>query len=285
MEVDPYKILEVKKNFSLEELRSQFKKIALSVHPDKVPGQSDYMFKVVTKCYKTLLEELNRRQVDKQFDVLKGNFKKSQDMDKPSSRREEVDRFNIDKFNLVFEKNRRSDVMDVGYEEWMRKNIVKDSPKLNKGITPERFNEKFEQFVDMTKDISNRQIIKFKEPEPMMMSKKLNFIELGVDNIDDFSGENRRCRDLNYTDYKIAHTTSLLVDQKNVKPRADFRTVGDLEVARENIKKLYTKELVNMEMKKALEQETQKKREEYQKMLDEMNYDAFRKMNMMMLGK
>jgi curved DNA-binding protein CbpA len=60
MDIDPYKTLGVPRNFTLEQLKTSYKKIALSVHPDKTPGNSDYMFKIVTKCYKTPLYRINK---------------------------------------------------------------------------------------------------------------------------------------------------------------------------------------------------------------------------------
>ena len=57
--IDPYKILEVSKNFTLDELKQQYKKIAIRVHPDK--GGSEYMFNMVTDCFKKLMRGFKRR--------------------------------------------------------------------------------------------------------------------------------------------------------------------------------------------------------------------------------
>ena len=283
MEVDPYKILQLKKNFSLEELRSQYKKIALAVHPDKC-GETDYMFKLVTKCYKILLNEYNNRQSDKQFDVLKASYDKYQDSEKRTYNQdiEPGSRFNIDRFNNVFENNRPGTATDVGYTEWMEKNILKDAPELTKGITPDRFNELFEKYTDSVKDKRNKQIIKFKEPEPLSMSKKLNFIELGMNGIDDFSGENSK--GLNFTDYRVAHSTTRLVDPNNVKKRKEFRTIGEYERDRDNMSKLSNRELAYYEKKKQLENEKETHRQQSQRELDKINFDVFQKMNKMMIS-
>lgn len=286
MEIDPYKILDLPKKYSIDQLRSQFKKIALSCHPDK--GGNEYMFKVVTKCYKVLLEEYNRREGDKQFMELKAAFTKNQDQQQYQniqlSPQEAVGRFNINKFNSIFEQNKPSSATDIGYQEWMRQNDLRDAPTLQKNISNERFNEQFDKYSDTIKDKSNRQLIKFKEPEPMLMSKKLNFIELGQEKIDDYSGENRTNRDLNYMDYRVAHSTTKLVDPKNVKQRKDFRSVEEYESERAAMKKLSNKELVHIEKRRIAEEEKERKRQEYQKMLDDINYEQFRKMNKLMLG-
>jgi len=299
MEYDPYKILDMPKNYTLEQLRSQFKKIAITVHPDKSPGNSDYMFKLVTRSYKHLLDELNRKNADKQYNELKMSFKKHQDENanmrptnveyetntKPSSSPSDIaKRFNLERFNSVFEKNRGGDVTDVGYEDWMKKNEIKDAPKLQKNISSERFNEQFDKYVDTIKDKNNKQIIRFKEPEPMMMSNKLNFIELGLMNIDDFSGENKSSRGLNYMDYRVAHSTTRLVDPSNVKKRVGYNSLEDIERERGNkLRELSTKELLMIEKRKQLEEEKERKKVEYQKLLDEVNFEKFKKMNKMMM--
>lgn len=282
MEVDPYKVLALSKNFSLSDLRTQYRNIALSVHPDKNPGQSDYMFKIVTNCYRKLLEEWKNRQSDKQFDVLKSNFKndtqqsyKRSDMDQ--------DNFNIERFNKVFEDNRLETVTDSGYEKWMNQNVVKDGPKLSKGLSTENFNKQFEQYSTITASDRkhNKQIMKYKDPEPLMMSKNLNFIELGVDKIDDFSGKHNG---LEFADYCIAHSTSRLIDPSTVK-RKEFKTVGEMEKHRENIRKLSSRELEYLEKKKAIDKEKERKQAEYQKKLDDINYEHFQKMNRLMLSE
>lgn len=294
MEIDPYKILEVPKNFTIEQLRSQYKKIALSVHPDKSPGKSDYMFKIVTRCYKMLLEELNNRSSDKQFTELKSAFKKHQEvegnyrntnMESEGHRiSRERERFNVDRFNQVFDDNRVKDFTDIGYEEWMERNQVKEAPSLGKNITKERFNEQFEKYADEIKDRNNKYIIKYKEPEPLLMSKKLNFIELGTDKIDDFSGENRSNRNLNYMDYKIAHSTTRLVDPNIVKQRKEFKNINEYERERSNIKKFSQKELAEQEKRKRIEELKEKKKQETQKKIDEIAFQQFQRVNKIMLA-
>jgi curved DNA-binding protein CbpA len=293
MDVDPYKILEVPKNFSLEQLRTQYKKIALSVHPDKVPGKSDYMFKIVTKCYKLLLEVFNNNQSDKQFSELKTNFKKEQEKQsgrqyrnieiEKQSVRDTSRKFNLDGFNKVFEDNRLKNVSDTGYKEWMEQNQVKDAPSLEKNISADKFNEQFDKYVDNIKGRNNKYIIKCKEPEPMQICKKLGFIELGGDKIDDFSGENRSNRDLNYMDYRIAHSTTRLIDPNVVKQRKDYKNITEYEEERSNIKKLSNKELGEIEKRKRFEDANDKKKQNNQKILDEMTFEQFKKINKMML--
>ena len=287
MDIDPYKTLGVPRNFTLEQLKSSYKKIALSVHPDKTPGNSDYMFKIVTKCYKKLSDEFKARESDKQYNELKSEFMKTTETQKKYVN-PDIDiskKFNIKQFNQVFDDNRIPTVTDSGYKEWMDKNELRDAPDLGKNITKESFNEQFERYADETKDKKNKYIIKYREPEALQMSKKLNYIELGTENIDDYSGENKSNRDLNFMDYRIAHSTTRLVDPNAVKERTQYKTVGEYEKSRTNIKKLSDKELAYIEKKKQLELLEEKKKEEYQKTLDQLTFENFKKLNKLMLGQ
>jgi hypothetical protein len=65
--------------------------------------------------------------------------------------------------------------------------------------------------------------------------KSLACTELGVDKVEDFSGENLSRKTLNYTDVKLAHTTSRIVDPSAVNPRASYKSINDLEADRSRI--------------------------------------------------
>ena len=50
-----YEILGISKNFTLDELKDKYKRIAKRVHPDR--GGNEQTFKLVTLAYKKLYEE------------------------------------------------------------------------------------------------------------------------------------------------------------------------------------------------------------------------------------
>jgi molecular chaperone DnaJ len=63
MSTDYYKILEINKNASQDEIKAAYKKLALKYHPDKNNGKDD-MFKSISEAYTTLSDEQKRKQYD-----------------------------------------------------------------------------------------------------------------------------------------------------------------------------------------------------------------------------
>lgn len=242
--IDPYKVLEISKNFTLDELKLQYKRIAVRVHPDK--GGSEYMFNLVTDCFKKLLREYKLRTSDKQFFELKGGYDSSSKRDTNSSSYtsphnyskmpDEIDvsspgRFNVKKFNALFEQNRLDQPTDAGYSDWCKKEIDTVVPEF-KGANKEAFNQHFEKHVRANTS-SSKHIMKYTEPEAMW-SSKIPCTELGVMDIDDFSGENTTLKKLQFTDLKLAHSTSRIVDPSTVN-RKEYKSVDDLKRDRGNV--------------------------------------------------
>lgn len=242
-QIDPYKILGVSKNFTLDQLKEAYKKIALQVHPDR--GGTEYMFKLVTTCYKELAKEYNRRTSDRQYHELKADFAKNQALlpqQKQSTSHRQIDAteakssFNINKFNKVFETNKLQTVHDTGYEQFLKnsKEVEQKNIFAGKKFSNETFNKQFEKRVQAASE-PNKFIVKYKEPEALLTCKKIGFVELGEESVDDFSATNTSHKNLNYMDLKIAHTTSRIIDPKTIEKRKEYRSIDELKVDRGNI--------------------------------------------------
>jgi curved DNA-binding protein CbpA len=218
--LNPYDVLDVKEDFSWEELVKAYRKLAIKVHPDK--GGSEILFDAVTKCFKQLATEFKARQVEKPHHVLKKEFEEFKEEGKkpefPSFPQNTT--FN-EKFNKLYEDNKLEDDDDNrGYSHFMAKSQKEREdfkiPKLLNKFTEKKFNETFEKVVKPGKDI-----IIYKEPEPVMAAKNLNFTELG--------GKTEEFTTTAYTDYYKAHTTSRLVDTRSVTKRKEYKTIADYE--------------------------------------------------------
>lgn len=284
MDVDPYKMMGVPKNFTPDQLRSAYRAKALAMHPDK-QGGNDYLFKLLTQCYRHLVKEYNKKVQDKQFNELKTASK--QYMEKPTHTYVPVDdpkkSFNIDKFNKIFEENQLPDaVRDTGYKDWLKTGDENANVSKMKGkFTLTAFNQQFnEQKVEQSKHL-----VKYKEPEPLFTGKKIQFTELGVDNVDDFSGDNMSKKNLNYMDLKLAHTTSKIVDPSTVKERRQYNTVGDVEADRANISyAMSEKDMRYYQEKKRLEELKEKQRLASLTAYDTQTALHHERLNRLMLG-
>jgi hypothetical protein len=228
-----------------------YKRIAKLVHPDK--GGSEVMFNTVTECFRKLAHEYKARE-EKTFDQLKkGSRDYYQQFHQPPentsgrdtshrteslSNKTESDKTVsfIERFNRAFEDNRLEDDdgSSMGYGDKMaasskvREDIA--IPRVMKKFEAKTFNSVFDAItIPDTQDV-----VRYIEPEPLPLAKKIQYTELGKGATDDFSstqeGEGRRT--LQYTDYMKAYTTQRLVDPRSVQERKAYRSVDEYESAR-----------------------------------------------------
>ena len=62
----------------------------------------------------------------------------------------------------------------------------------------------------------------------------MNYSNLGEGKINSFSNDTANNDNLKYTDYKQAHTNTILINPNNIKKKT-YSSVKELETARENI--------------------------------------------------
>lgn len=147
--------------------------------------------------------------------------------------------FNIDNFNKDFIKYKPPNVYDDGgYDTWI------------------------ETTATQAGDVEQRAIVHNKEPEPLYTNMSglggSEFYELGVGNIENFSGKSGR--DLEFMDYRLAHTTSALVDEMYVK-KPTYKTFDDINDERSKLSYNISESEQNAEIenKKQLEAFEQKR--------------------------
>ncbi|QOI90182.1 hypothetical protein QKU58_gp149 [Pyramimonas orientalis virus] len=204
--ISAYNILNIDKTCTLEDLKKQFKKLAVKYHPDK--GGDKNIFNLVVTSFRTVHREIKAKEDQKEFFQLKSDYKSDH------KRNSSQEKFVVakegfgDKFNKYFNENKTKNTnFEKGYDGFINEAEVKTSEKHYK-------------------------LRKYKEPEGSVLSK-LQFEELGT-NMKDFSGRNDDMHKLQFMDYQYAHTTSKLIEPDLVEKRQEFKSFDDITSKRKN---------------------------------------------------
>lgn len=282
---DPYKILGVQKNCDIQLLKDAYKKLVIVLHPDKPTGNA-HLFKIVTDSFRKVSKDIKERESDKQYYDLKSAYQSekqttSKNINFDDSNFDEKN-FNVDRFNKIYDDNRVETATDIGYNDFLRNEKIHKQKEYKKGFTIDGFNKHFERTGKPME--KSKHLIKYTEPEPLQLAKTIQYTELGVDNIDDFSGENLSRKNLNYMDLKVAHTTHRIVDPSTINERKGYKNVQQLEDDRANINyQMNQNDLQEYQRRKYLEEQREKKRIETQIRLDQLSQEQFNKVNKILL--
>jgi curved DNA-binding protein CbpA len=292
--INPYEVLNVSKDFTWNELKEAYRKLAMNTHPDKQDGNKD-LFNIITHCFKKLADELKLREEDKGHHDLK---KQSNDyfhkmtndtIPHPSEVMASKEKMTADKFNKNFEKCKLyDDEIEFGYGSKMEESTkvredinIEKLIKKNK-IDSESFNALFNKNVPV-----NKALIKYREPEPLILAKTLQFTELGGKRPDDYSSsiEKTNANSLAYTDYMRAHDGTRLVDPRLMKNVKEFKSVDEYEAYRDNKAKrtLSVRELKAEELKKMKDAKAEEERLARLKLYDQKIENSYEKASQLFL--
>ena len=250
--MDPHAVLNLHRGaYTADKLRANYKQLALQLHPDKcgsrlTPAEANVMFQLLTSSYKTLVAELKAHEDDRQFSELRSGARAEMERQERAAAAGIADRrvappggggggggtgtgpgdmskrFVRDRFNRVFSADRVKDAYSSGYTDWMARH---DPDSAGDALAEEERRR------------VKKEITKYREPQAMVLSKG-GYSELGVENVDDFgrgmdTGSTSR-HTIQYSDYRLAHTTTSLVnDEMLSKARKDFDTIDALRSHRE----------------------------------------------------
>ena len=118
---DPYKILNIGRQHSEEELKRAYVKLAMKTHPDR--GGDEKKFKIVSTAYSILLKKLKDSKNNHDHQQLRQNSQVSME----SQDKINVNQMDMALFNKIYEENKIEDAFDEGYGGWMKSNKVNDS--------------------------------------------------------------------------------------------------------------------------------------------------------------
>ena len=266
--LDPYEVLEVRKNFTWNELKDAYKYTALLTHPDK-SGGNEIIFNFVTDCFKKLAYDFKAKQQDKTFLDLKKQVEEyySKEEENYKDKPPPIDENFHERFNRTFNMCKlESEDVDFGYGDIMeksnqkREDITNENLFTNQKFNNESFNNIFKKHVPPP---SKNEVIKYKDPEPMVLAKKMNYTEIGGKRPDDYSSsvETEGKNSLIYTDYKKAYSNTRLIDEATVKKK-EFTSVDAYQSYSDTKMKkgLSDKEKRLMEQKKLKEEQEEQER-------------------------
>ena len=279
-DIDPYRLYGYDKDQTIDliDLKSKYKKYAIQTHPDKNNGDSTN-FNIINEAFKVLYEDYKLKQNDKQFTELKSgsqSFIETQTKTNSQNINVSKDNFNVNKFNTLYNDNRIGNAGDEGYGDWSKSNkfdsedIVRDT-----GLTNGNFNSMFNKNVKVSDSV-----VKYTSPKELFMNAENNCEELGVEKIENYTGKSKS---INYTDYKEAHTTSRLVDPNTKYNR--YNSINDIKSERSNIKKFSAEEVMNNELEKAKQEESEKIRLQAVSRHDTAHFDNYNKIHNIMINR
>ena len=227
----PHEILNLPPDYTIEQLKRSYKKMALEFHPDrnKNPNGTE-IFEAITDAYMECIESLKLRQQDKTCQELKMSareYRENQES-KPMMNQNMVGRnFSQEKFNQLFQENRTSRPEDSGYKDWLNEHENKSEepeydPQLTRNFNSRSFNESFNNRVKPCKN----EIIEYKNPRELFTDGSESCELLGQTEIKNFSGHTKN---IHYTDLREAHTKSRLVDPSKVDISKRPKTIGAMK--------------------------------------------------------
>ena len=290
-DINPYEVFNLSKDFTWDELKESYKELALSTHPDKNGGDNQ-LFNIVTTCFKKMAQDYKNRDNDKPHHELKQQSKQYYNSNDIDNRLKDAflggnKKISNDMFNKTFEKCKiDDDENDFGYGNIMDKSSkIRDDIKINKLFTKDKVdNNTFNDIFNKNVPVAKSSIVKYKEPEPLVLAKSMQFTELGGKRPDDYSSSVEQ-RSLAYTDYMRAYDGNRFIDEDLIKNRKEFKSVKEYEKYRDNKVKreLSTKEKKYMEQKTLKEEHEEINRLERVKKHDIMAEKAFEKANRLFL--
>ena len=286
-ELSAMKIFKLDENFTQKQLKEEYRALALQTHPDK--GGDPKLFLIITKAYARLLKNIKKRTKQQDFFELKSESKQFSEQN-PIRKNPKMNTefgFNVNRFNQIYKDNKLDDEENEGYEKWIIDNQPEDStdpPKIFDKYNKKTFHNRFQQEKDKQQ---GTEIIKWEQPKPMQISNKLRFTELGGKKPNSFGMRVNINNDggVVYTDFKEAHSNSMLINPKIVKKRTMFRDVQDIEENRSKISyKLSEEDKKYYDKKEKLEKLRELQRLQRLQKKDVQIEEHFHKINKLMLG-
>jgi curved DNA-binding protein CbpA len=288
--VNPYEVLGVSKQFTWEELKTNYRRMASLVHPDK--GGSDQLFQTVTECFRTLAKDYQQRAEGASHIEMKQASQRHYDErgtapspSLPIRQTYEGESFQ-ERFNRLFDEHKIEEDDHRGYGHLMEKSSKKRED-ISIPTTMKKFNkDAFHQAFNQLPTREQNQVVKFKEPEALVLTKNISFTELGS-KTDDFTHQDPTAKTgLFYTDYMEAYNehNQRLIDPEKYK-RKEFKSVDQYDAYRtkKSAKPISEREQSYLNQQKQHQEQREAERQQRLVAQDEMYRAQHEKLQRLML--
>jgi curved DNA-binding protein CbpA len=294
--INSLRLFQLNENYSLDELKNAYRKLALRTHPDRPNGNKE-KFQVVTTCYFSLIEKLKMRQKEASFDRMRHDsrdyFKEqNQVSQKYTSKKSNADnplfnkndkQFNSKMFNKIFDENKLYDSNEEGYDDWLKNGDDTPQPKVfSNKFNIDVFNNTFSDSKDTS---SSQEIIEYKEPQALVSCNNIQYTDIDQSGKKNFTKSSDNNNDLGYSDLKSAYTkTNNLINPNNVNIK-QYRNIDELEQDRSNISFEQTPEQIRQNaILQQIEQEEEFQRKQRIQQRDNITESHYNQIHQRMIG-
>ena len=284
--LDPYKILNLSKNFDEKTLKKAYLRAAMRAHPDR--GGTPAKFQLVSIAYTLLTKKLKESQNSHDHADLREMSREytQEQTNQPKINVNMTDNFDADVFNRIYEENKIPESFDEGYGSWMNKNNGTETTQekmFQNGFNKDMFNHTFEKYKQEQQKQNGSQMIQYGEPENRIsMANQDSLMTLGQGKITNFGGTTDN---LSYTDYKQAFTDgSTLIDTSSVDIGDRSGSINQIKAQRSNISYTMSHEdEQRMGLQKLEEQKSEQNRIQRLQVYDQKHGQAYEKIHSMLL--
>ena len=290
--IDPYKILNLSKNYDIGSLKKAYLKAAMKSHPDR--GGSPQAFQQVSIAYTLLTNKLKEKENNHDHNDLRGGSQQyvREQTSQPKVNVNMTEKFDADVFNQIYEDNKIPEVYDEGYGSWMNSSSTLESEQSKKmaggkmfqnGFNKDMFNSTFDNYKkEQTQQAPHNQL-QVRDPEVRIsMRNQDSLMTLGQGKITNFGGQTDN---LSYTDYKQAFTDgSTLIDVSTVDLSTRSNSIGGIKSQRSNISyNMTAKDQQDQARVQALEREQETNRVARLNVYDQRQAESYEKIHSMLL--
>ena len=284
--LDPYKILNLAKNFDEKTLKKAYLRAAMKAHPDR--GGSPQAFQQVSIAYTILQKKLQESENNHDHNDLRDGSKQyaTQQLNQPKINVNMTENFDVDVFNQIYQDNKIPEVYDDGYGSWMKESPAIESEQgrmFQSGFNKDMFNSTFEKYKHEQSQRTPQNQLALREPDVRIsMSNQDSLMTLGQDKITNFGGQTGN---LGYTDYKQAFTDgSTLIDTSTVDVSGRTNSMRGMKAQRSNISYTMTQQDEQKQSLLRIEEQTaEQNRLQRLTKMDQRQADSYEKIHSMLL--